>query len=34
MKAFVLVIKAKVGSKEADSVGKLLADILAKRTAK
>jgi len=34
MKAFVSVIKARVGSKEADSVGKLLAELLAKRASK
>jgi len=34
MKAFVSVIKARVGSKEAESVDKLLTDLLAKRTAK
>lgn len=32
MKEFVSVIKARVGSKEADTAGKLLAELLAKRT--
>ncbi|WP_281999367.1 carboxymuconolactone decarboxylase family protein [Geotalea uraniireducens] len=34
MKAFVSVIKARVGSKEADSASKFLRDLLANRTAK
>lgn len=32
MKEFVSVIKARVGSKEADTADKLLAELLAKRT--
>jgi len=34
MKTFVSVIEARVGSKEADSVSKLLTELLAKRSAK
>lgn len=34
MRAFVSVIKAQVGSREADSVNKLLTELLAKRSAK
>jgi len=34
MKAFVSVIEAKVGSKEADSVGNLLTELLAKRASR
>lgn len=34
MKAFIVVIKSKVGSKEADSVNKLVTELLAKRTVK